>query len=113
MEHSMVGAILAALIGVVISYLSYLLSKTVLKKNPSLFTAVSVPRQIIQIGYLALVYFVQPFTPWGLMELLVGAALGLTVAMFFFTKSILAQMNQKTSSAEEEQTAESGGDENG
>ena len=111
MEHWIVGAALAGLLGVLISYLSYLLSMAVIKKHPSLFTAVSVPRQIIQIGYLAAVYFLQPYTPWGLMELLVGAAVGLTVAMFFFTKSILAQMNEKTSSPEEKE--ESGGDENG
>ena len=109
MEHWLVGGVLAALGGVLISYLSYLLSRQVLKKNSGLFTAVSVPRQIIQIGYLALCYFVQPMTPWGLMELLVGAAIGLTVAMFYFTKLLLKQMNE----ASQEETKESGGDDNG
>lgn len=112
MGHWIVGAALAALVGVVISYLSYLLSVQVLKKCPSLFTAVSVPRQIIQVGYLAAVYFLQPYTPWGLMELLVGAALGLTVAMFFFTKNLLGRINGPAPSAEE-QNVKSGGDDNG
>lgn len=103
MEHWLVGALLAGLGGVLISYLSYLLSRQVLKKKPSLFSAVTVPRQIIQIGYLAVVYFLQPMTPWGLVELLVGAAMGLTVAMFFFTKSLLNAIRQD----------ETGGDENG
>lgn len=103
MEHWLVGALLAGLGGVLISYLNYLLSRQVLKKKPSLFSAVTVPRQIIQIGYLAVVYFLQPMTPWGLVELLVGAAVGLTVAMFFFTKSLLHDIRQE----------ETGGDENG
>lgn len=93
MEHWMIGAALAALGGVLISYFSYLLSRQVLQKKPSLFSAVTVPRQIIQIGYLALVYLVQPMTPWGLVELLVGAAAGLTVAMFFFTKALLSRLH--------------------
>lgn len=103
MEHWLVGVLLAGLGGVLISYLSYLLSRQVLKKKPSLFSAVTVPRQIIQIGYLAVVYFLQPMTPWGLVELLVGAAMGLTVAMFFFTKSLLNDIRHE----------ETGGDENG
>lgn len=103
MEHWLVGALLAGLGGVLISYLSYLLSRQVLKKKPNLFSAVTVPRQIIQIGYLAVVYFLQPMTPWGLVALLVGAAMGLTVAMFFFTKSLLNTIRHE----------ETGGDENG
>ena len=112
MGHWIVGAVLAALVGVLVSYLSYILSIQVLKKSPGLFTAVSVPRQIIQIGYLAMIYFVYPYTPWGLMELLIGAALGLTVAMFFFTKSLLEKVHQKPTAAEENHQA-SGGDDNG
>lgn len=95
MEQWWIGAGLAALGGVLISYLSYLLSRQVLRKKPSLFTAVTIPRQIIQIGYLALVYFVSPLTPWGLVELLVGAAIGLTLAMFLFTKALLRHIQQE------------------
>lgn len=108
MEHWIIGGLLAALVGAAVSYLSYLLSSAAMKKNSGLFAAVSVPRQIIQIGYLAVVYFVQPLTPWGLAELLVGAAMGLTIAMFFFTKNLLKQMYTS-----QEEASENGGEAHG
>lgn len=106
MDHWLVGAGLAAVLGVLISAGNYLLSKRILEKKPSMLSVASVPRQIINVAYLLVVYLAAPLTPWGLTELLVGAAVGLTGAMFYFTGKLL-----KTAKPPEE--AQSGGDKNG
>lgn len=106
MDHWLVGGVLAALVGVLISLLNYKISLYVLQKKPELLSMMSIPRQLIHIIYLVIVYMVAPMMPWGLMELLVGAALGLTGAMFYFTQKLL-----KVTKSEGEKN--NGGDENG
>jgi len=106
-ENPIVGAFLAALIGAVIAYLNYRISLLILKKSPQLTAYISIPRQFVNIAYLAAVYFAAPFTPWGLMELLVGAAIGITVPMFVLTGRLIRQLGN------ENEKDNTGGNKNG
>lgn len=110
MEHWLVGGGLAALVGLAISAVNYKISLSVLRKKPDLVAAVSVPRQILNVGYLLLVYFLSPFTPWDRTPLLVGAVIGMTGSMFLFTTMLLKNIpDTKPSNSAEE----SGGDNHG
>ncbi len=51
---------------------------------------------VLGIGYLALLYFAAPHTPWDSIWLLAGGAAGLTLPLFFFTLLLLRQVNGKT-----------------
>lgn len=110
MEHWLVGGVVAALVGLVISGVNYKLSLSILKKKPELVAAMSAPRQILNVAYLLLVYLVAPYTPWDLMALLIGAAIGMTGSMFFFTGKLLKNVpgGKPTNTTEE-----SGGDNHG
>ena len=84
------------------------MSKTVLEKMPDKYSFVTVIRQVFQIGFLALVYFIgERIDNVNLVYLLVGAVIGMTVPMLFFTKKLLS-VNSDFSKT---QTRE--GDENG
>lgn len=85
MDHWIFGAALAFFAGAAVSFLNYRISLMVLHKKPDAFPMTSVIRQFMNVAYLAAVYFITPHTPWGLIPLLVGAALGSTTSMFFFT----------------------------
>lgn len=107
MEHWLVGGVLSAVIGLAISAINYKISLAMLKKKPELVAAMSAPRQILNIGYLLLVYFLAPHTPWDVMPLLIGAAIGMTGSMFFFTAKLIKNITpEKTSNT----TEETGGD---
>lgn len=108
MDHWLIGGILAFVVGALLSWGSYLLSRMLLKNKPELLSMVSMPRQIINIAYLVAVYFLSDKTPWGLMPLLIGAALGLTGAMFLFTRQLLKDMEQAPA-----QEKENGGEDHG
>lgn len=91
MKLDIAGAAAAAVLGVLVALVNYLLSKQVLKKMPDKFALVTVARQVIQIGFLVAVYFVGTrLTDADVTYLLVGAVLGMTVPMLFFTKKLLA-----------------------
>ncbi len=81
----MLFALLAALGGVIVSLINYLISRAAMKAKPALLPATSIFRQLISIGYITLVYFaatrleLEPLAP------LIGAALGATLPMFYFT----------------------------
>ena len=83
------GALLAFCGGALISFFNYLLSRAVLQYKATFYTAFSVVRQIFQIGYLVVLYFVASYTPWDALILLVGGVLGITLPMFFFTWRLL------------------------
>lgn len=106
MEHWLVGAVLAGVGGVLVSAGNYMLSKWILQKKPGMLAMISMPRQIINVAYLLVVYLVSSLTPWQPVALLVGAAVGLSGAMFYFTGKLL-----KTTKPQEE--AQAGGDKNG
>ncbi len=108
MDHWLIGGILAAVVGALLSWGSYLFSRMLLRNKPELLSMVSMPRQIINIAYLVVVYFLADKTPWDLMPLLIGAAVGLTGAMFLFTRQLMKDMEQAPA-----QEKENGGEDHG
>ncbi len=102
MSHSIVGAIITAVIGFLVAYVNYILSKKVLIKAPEKYSVITVVRQVLQVGFLAFVYFVgtkiQVINP---TYLLVGAVLGLTLPMIYFTKKLLSINEARVSNIKE------------
>jgi hypothetical protein len=96
LSSSVIGFLAAFLIGTALSYVSYLLTARAAKNPSEKFAAVSLLRQVFNIGYLALVYFLAPYTPWDRIWMLVGAVLGVTLPMFVFTFLLLRQVKQPT-----------------
>ncbi len=90
MGNNIIGALVTAAIGLLIAFANYAISKKVLEKTPEKFSFISVIRQVLQIGFLALVYFVgTKIQSVDVMYLLIGAVLGITLPMFYFTKKLL------------------------
>lgn len=109
MNHSVIGAVVAAIIGLLISFLNYFISKKMLNKAPEKYSVVTVFRQILQIGYLALAYFISTkLQTVDSAYILVGAVLGMTLPMLYFTKKLLT-VNEKAAKTEEEKEDESDG----
>ncbi len=109
MNYNIIGAAVAALAGLAVAFANYLISKKVLTDAPEKYSLVTVARQILQVGFLALVYFIGTGTKLAdPVYLLVGAALGITVPMLFFTKKLLS-VNKSTVKEKEEKEAESDG----
>lgn len=105
MDRNIIGAVVAALIGVGVAFMSYLISKRVLAKAPEKYSFATVMRQVVQIGFLVIVYFVGQKTAFDPIYLLVGAVLGMTLPMFIFTKKLLdfnKVLNSKEKRKEEE-----------
>ena len=65
-----------------------------LKKNPDMYAGAQILRQVIQIGYLVLLFTLGGYTPWDPVWLLVGGCLGITVPMIYFTYK-LVKLNDK------------------
>jgi len=68
---------------------------------------------VLGIGYLALLYFAAPYTPWDGIWLLAGGAVGLTIPMFLFTFLLLRQVNGQSTAPEprgENNNPKEGGD---
>ncbi|MBR3781489.1 MAG: hypothetical protein IKK63_09855 [Clostridia bacterium] len=90
MIANIIGAVIAAAVGLLIAFANYVFSKKVLLKSPEKYSVSFVIRQILQVAYLVLVYFIGSKTQIAdLAYLLVGAVAGMTVPMFFFTKKLL------------------------
>ena len=94
MIDSMLGALLALALGAGISYVNYRLTSRSVSNPNERFAGVSLLRQALNIGYLAAVFFVGPYTPWDRTWLLVGAVIGLTIPTFFFTFLLLRRLNR-------------------
>ena len=82
------------MLGAVIAYINYVISKHLLKKKPDMYAMGQIVRQAIQIGYLILIYALGGYTPWSPNWLLVGGVLGITLPMLFFTAR-LVKFNDK------------------
>ena len=97
---SLPGALIAALLGAAAAWINYRITKRAAAASgsgSSLFlTAAPVLRMLVSVGLLAAVYFIGPHTPWDRVWLLAGAAVGLTVPLFFFTFLLVRQVNGKT-----------------
>lgn len=108
MNHNILGIVISTVIGVIVAFLNYFLSKTVLVKMPDKYSFVTVIRQVFQVGFLVLVYFISNrIENVNSTHLLVGAVLGMTVPMLFFTKKLVS-VNSNIS-----KTKAGEGDENG
>lgn len=108
MGNDIVGALAAFAVGIIISFGNYRLSEFFLKKHPDRFSAVSVIRQLIQVLYIVLIFFSSGRLPWDRTYLLVGAALGITLPMFFFTYKLLKTNKESTSDASKKEDKENG-----
>ena len=90
MNQNIVGAVITAAIGLLIAFINYMLSKSVLIKSPERYSLITVARQLLQIGFLVVVYFVGEKTSLAdPTYLLVGAVVGMTVPMLLFTKKLI------------------------
>lgn len=94
MEHWFIGATITCLFGILVSFANYRLSVHLLVKNPASIQISTLARQILNIGYLAAVYFLAPYTPWDRIAMLVGAVVGVTGGLFYFTYRLVRRMDQ-------------------
>ena len=108
MAANIIGAVVAASVGFLIAFINYVFSKKVLLKTPDKYSGTFVVRQIIQVAYLVLVYFIgSKVQVADLIYLLVGAVAGMTIPMFFFTKKLLSVNDaMKTKKTEKEDEAD-------
>ncbi|MDD6011506.1 MAG: hypothetical protein PUC33_01540 [Oscillospiraceae bacterium] len=89
MKWNIIGAVLAFAAGILVAAASYLVSRNVLIKKADKLSVVSVVRQVLQICYLAAVLVLSKVFQLNAVYTLVGAVLGMTLPMFFFTKMLL------------------------
>lgn len=95
--------------GLLVAFVNYLFSKKVLIKAPQKYSLITVARQILQVGFLAIVYLIGTKTELAdPVYLLVGAVIGMTVPMIFFTKKLLL-VNDSVSTSKIEKEAETDG----
>ena len=104
MFSDIICAVIAAAVGFLIAFVNYIFSKKMLLKAPDKYSVTFVARQILQVAYLVLVYFIWSKTQIAdLIYLLVGAVAGMTIPMFFFTKKLLA-FNDAMKTKKEDET---------
>lgn len=104
MSHNITGAVGMAAIGLLIAFLNYVFSKKVLEKAPQKYSLITVARQILQVSFLAAVYFLGANTQLAdPVYLLVGAVLGMTLPMFYFTKKLLLVNESTVNSVKEKE----------
>ena len=91
MNLNIIGAVVTAVLGFLIAFVNYTFSKAVLRKASEKYALITVARQVLQIGFLIIVYFVGTKTQVAdVTYLLVGAVLGMSLPMFYFTKKLLS-----------------------
>ena len=95
MRASVVGAVVACIVGIAVAAGNDRLTRTVLKNRPSGLGMLFVLRQAINIAYLAAVYFLSPTLGMDRMLLLVCAALGVTVPSVFFALRLSKQADRQ------------------
>jgi len=93
MTGSLPGILITLTIGAALAYVNYILTKKAASKSSGALSAVPVLRMVLNVGYLAAVYFIAPLTPWDTVWMLLGAVVGITVPMFIFTFMLLGQLN--------------------
>lgn len=89
MNENIVGAIITFVLGVCIAFLNFLLSKAILTKSPEKYAFSTIVRQITQVLYIVAVYFVSTVAPWDMWYMLIGAVLGVTIPMIYFTHKLI------------------------
>ncbi len=109
MLPDIIGAIVAAIAGFLIAFINYTFSKKVLMKAPDKFFTSTMARQVLHVLFLVLVYFIGTKTEIAnVTYLLVGAVLGMTIPMVYFTKKLLS-LNKSTVTKKEEKEVETDG----
>ncbi len=102
MNLNIIGVVAAIIAGFLIAFTNFILSKKVLLKAPEKFSLVTVVRQVLQIGFLVIVYFIgDKIQEVNTIALLVGAVFGMTLPMIYFTKKLLS-LNQSSNKKEPE-----------
>lgn len=99
-ENKITGAVIAFILGAGIAAANYFFSRHMLKKHPSNYASSQMVRQISQIAYLVILFFVGSYTPWDRNWLLVGGCIGITVPMFYFTWK-LVKLNESSKRKED------------
>ena len=89
MRSDLAGAACAFLAGAAIAWAGYALSRRTLEKRPGLYAAVQAVKQLVQIGFLVLLFLLGDRTGWDRIWLTVGGALGVTLPMVFFTARLV------------------------
>ena len=89
MIGNIIGALLAFALGIAVAFFNYILARQILLKRPDMYGASAIMRQIIQVVFLVTVYFVGDHVSVSLWYLLIGAVLGITLPLFYFTKKLL------------------------
>ncbi len=89
MQNDLFGFFFAFLGGCIICFINFLISRGVLLHRAKLFSTISIIHQVLNVGYLAALYFIADNTPWSLIYLLIGGALGATLPMLYFTGKLL------------------------
>ncbi len=106
MNANIIGGAVAIIVGFLVAFINYFFSKTVLLKAPEKYSLITVVRQVLQIGFLVVAYFVgDRIQAVDTVYLLVGAVLGMTVPMIYFTKKLLSlneAFNKKSSGKEDD-----------
>ena len=103
MTSNIIGALVTVLAGFLIAFANYIFSKKVLIKFPDKYAFISVVRQALQVGFLVVVYFIgTKIEGLNIVYLLVGAVIGMTLPMIYFTKQILLVNDSMTGKKEKE-----------
>ena len=89
MLPNIISMIVTIVAGVLIAFVNYTVSKHILIKAPDKYSFTVVIHQMLQIAFLAAVYFIASgMTGLNIVYPLVGSVLGMTAPMFFFTKKL-------------------------
>lgn len=92
-ETNILGVAIAFGIGFAIAALNYAFSRYLLRKHPSKYAGTQILWQFLQIAYLGAILLLGGYTPWDRFWLLVGACLGITLPMFWFTYRLVKLNN--------------------
>lgn len=108
MLPNIISAVIATASGLLVCFTNHTISKKVLAKSPNQYSFTILIHQILHIAFLAAVYLIaSAIEAIDVAYPLVGAVLGMTVPMFFFTKKLLSLNDTiKTENAEKEDTAD-------
>ena len=87
------AAAAALLVGAAISFADYKILEFFISRKQSNPAVGSFVRQIINIAYIFLLYFIGKKTGLDVRFLLIGGAIGITVPSFFFTARILKKQD--------------------
>lgn len=98
--NKLTGAAIAFVLGVLIAAANFFFSQHMLKKHPSNYASTQMVRQLSQIAYLVVLFFVGPYTPWNRNWMLVSGCLGITLPMFIFTWK-LVKLNESSKRKED------------